>query len=329
MRLMIGLAAAGLALTCQAQAAPWCPEGAVPDAVIQSLQRDADKFAADRPRAVDHVHTEGTLPHQGIRDQSLEAEKDLPLMRDLALIWHKNHDKAILSRLTMLLDAWASVYQPDFDPIDETVFEPTNLPMATRQKVAVLLHKWSAGYIEKLQGTNVSINNWSSHRVKLATMAAAALGDVGLFDAARAQFQYQLGRNLHPDGQSIDFEKRDALYYQVYDLEPLVRSAMAARTRGEDWLNMKGANGATVAAGLNWLMPYVRGEKTHEEFVHSTVKFDLERKNAGVHGFGGVWDPKGAGELYWMASTLDVRYRPIAQALGNEPPWIAACWPPR
>ena len=323
-----------------AQAASWCSDSPEPDAVIQALQHEVNKNTSDQPRAIEGIHTEGTLPHQGIWAESVEARKDLPLMRDLALIWRKNHDQMVLNRLATLLDAWASIYQPSFNPIDETQFDSlidayaiaqANLPAATREKVTALLHAWGTGYIEQMQlnrsSSNSWINNWESHRIKLATMTAMALGDNQLFAAAREQFYKQLGQNLHPDGESMDFGERDALHYQVYDLEPLVRAAMAAHTRGEDWMNMRGENGATLAAGLNWLLPYARGEKTHQEFVHSTVKFDSQRADAGMKDYSGPWDPKKARDLYWTASTLDPRYQPIAQALGNEPAWISACWP--
>ncbi|HTD04010.1 alginate lyase family protein [Undibacterium sp.] len=340
MRASFALIISGLILAQQVQAAPWCSVDAAPDKFIKSLRDDADKRAADHPRAVSRLHTEGTLPHQGIWDQSIEAKKDLPLMRELALVWRSKHDKSALERLTPLLDAWAGVYQPSYNPIDETDFDAlidayaiaqADLPAATRDKVAALLHGFGAGYIDQMQrtvkpGKSSWINNWQSHRIKLATLAAVALGDARLFDAARTQFRRQLNQNLRPNGVSIDFEERDALHYTVYDLEPLVRAAMAARTRGEDWLNLPADNGATLAAGLNWLLPYALGEKTHEEYVHTTVKFDLQRRDAGVPGFTGQWEPRSSGQLYWLASTLDARYLPVAQGLINEAPWIGACW---
>jgi hypothetical protein len=332
---IIGLIAAGLLLTNQAQAAPWCSAGSASEPVIQSLQREADGLTAPQPRAVERVHTESTLPHQGIRDQSLEAEKDLVVMRDLALIWRSTHNQIALNRVATLLDAWASTYQPSFQPVDETVFDSmidayaitrTSLPAATLQKMEYLLRNWSKGYSDYVQSPNASRNNWSSHRIKLATMAAAALGDRELFDAARAAFKEQIGLNLHQDGESMDFVQRDALFYQVYDLEALVRAVMAARTRGEDWLTMPGANGATVLAGLNWLVPYARGERTHQEFVHSTVSIDAQKAQAGVAGYAGKWEPKNGGKLYWLAATVNPAYRPVAQAIVSEPAWITACW---
>ena len=327
-------------LTGGAQAASWCPAPSVPEAVAAVLARDIDKRAGDPPRAVAHLHTEGTLPHQGIWDASVEAKKDLPLVRELALSWRLHRDPAVLERLSRLLDAWASAYQPDFNPIDETDFDGlvdafaiarSDLPQATRDKVSAFLRAWAGGYLDQMQrlaspAKTTWINNWQSHRVKLLTLIAAALDDDALFDGARQQFRKQVGQNLQADGASIDVAERDALHYQVYDLEPLVRAALAARIRGEDWLAFRAGNGASLAAGLDWLRPYASGEKQHQEYVHTTVKFDLARRAAGVPGFSGPWEPAGSASLYWLASALDARFAPVASALGPQPAWMAACW---
>lgn len=321
-------------------ATPWCSAANPASGLGKSLLASADRRAGERPRAVVRVHTEGTLPHQGIWDQSVEAKKDLPLIRDLAMAWQTSRDRGALERLSTLLEAWADIYQPSFNPIDETEFDflidayaiaGPALPAATRDKTGRLIRKWGEGYVEQMAhqaraGKGTWINNWQSHRIKLATMAAVALNDSLLFAAARAEFRKQLGQNLRADGSTIDFAERDALHYTVYDLEPLTRAALAAATRGEDWLHLQGDNGATLAAALDWLLPYARGERTHLEYVHTTVKFDLQRRDAGVPGFTGPWEPKTSGQLFWLAAKLDGRYRDVAQGLMNEPPWVAACW---
>ena len=78
-----------LLLSGIARAESWCTAGPAPDAVVQALRTDADRLYAGHPRAIAHVHTEGSLPHQGIRDESVEAERDLPLIRDEALLWRE------------------------------------------------------------------------------------------------------------------------------------------------------------------------------------------------------------------------------------------------
>ena len=325
-----------------ARAAPLCASTNVTEAAVQALRRDAARRGAPAPRAIAELHTEGSLPHQHARDEALEARQDLPLMRELALLWHLRQDRPALARLAPLLDAWAAAYRPSFNPIDETGFDGlidayalagANLPADTRARTATLLRAWADGYLAQMQhpatpAQKTGANNWQSHRVKLATLAAAALGDDALFAQAREQFRLQVGRNLQPDGRSIDFDERDALHYVVYDLEPLARAALAARLRGEDWLHLAGANGATLAAGIDWLGPYARGERVHEEFRQTSVAFDRQRRDAGVAGFAGPWDPKGAAMLYGLASRLDDRYRPLALALGPPAPWLAACGAP-
>jgi len=340
MSLRIPCAITALLLALPAGAAPWCTAAPPPASLAKTLMADAGKRAGQGPRAVARLHTEGTLPHQGIWDQSVEAKKDLPLIRELALAWRSDPTPTTLAQLATLLDAWSKVYQPSFNPIDETDFDAVidafaisqqALPAATREATAQWIRALGEGYIAQMRhpahpGRGTWTNNWQSHRIKLATLAAVALDDDLLFAAARAEFRRQLGQNLLADGSTIDFGERDALHYTVYDLEPLTRAAMAAATRGEEWLHLTGSSGASLASALDWLLPYARGDKTHEEYVHTAVKFDLQRRDAGVPGFGGMWEPRSSSQLYWLASTLDARYRETAQRLSGPPAWLSACW---
>jgi hypothetical protein len=43
-----------------------------------------------------------------------------------------------------------------------------------------------------------------------------------------------------------------------------------------------------LAAALRWLKPYAAGDNPHEEFVHSTVRFDARRAAAHVEGYSGL-----------------------------------------
>jgi hypothetical protein len=70
------------------------------------------------------------------------------------------------------------------------------------------------------------------------------------------------------------------------------------------------------------------GTKTHEEFVHSDVPFDTKRREAGLPGYSGDWDPKNAAELFHLAARLDGRYTPISLRLAPAPPaWLTVCLP--
>jgi hypothetical protein len=312
------------------------------DPGVKALVAEVQAHVNDTPHPLATLHTEGTLPHEGIYDQSVEAEKELDLMRDAALAWRATSNERYLRLVDRFLAAWVSTYQPSYNPIDETHFEglilaydmtASALTVKTRNATMAFLNRMGSGYIAQvdaqprpLKGTFA--NNWQSHRVKLIAMIAFTLDNRKMIAAAQRLFLEHLGDNVAPDGSTLDFGERDALHYVTYDLQPLVTAALAARRHNRNWLQDKAANGATLAKALDWLTPYALGEKTHEEFVHSTVPFDARRREAGLPGYSGSWDPQNAAELYHLAARLDGRYMPIALRLAPTPPaWLAVCLP--
>ncbi|HEY1609455.1 MAG TPA: alginate lyase family protein [Paraburkholderia sp.] len=312
------------------------------DPGVKALVANVQAHLNDAPRPLARLHTEGTLPHQGIYDQSVDAQKDLDLMRDAALAWRATGDERYLRLVDRFLYAWSTTYQPSFNPIDETHFEAlilaydmtaSALPVKTRNAAMAFITKLATGYIAQidaqprpLRGTFA--NNWQSHRIKLIAMAAFTLDNRRMIATAQRLFVEHLGDNIAPDGSTLDFKERDALYYAAYDLQPLVTAALAARRHNRNWLNERARNGATLARALDWLVPYALGQKTHDEFVHSSVPFDATRREAGLPGFTGAWDPKSAAELFHLAARLDGRYAPVAVKLAPMPPaWLAVCLP--
>ncbi|ADG17133.1 conserved hypothetical protein [Paraburkholderia atlantica] len=312
------------------------------DPGVKALVANVLAHLNEQPHALAKLHTEGTLPHEGIYDQSVEAQKDLDLLRDAALAWRATSDDRFLKLVDRLLYAWVTTYQPSFNPIDETGFEglilaydmtASALPVKTRNAAMAFLTKFANGYIAQIDAqprplTGTFRNNWQSHRIKLIAMAAFTLDNRKMINAAQRLFVEHIGDNIAPDGSTIDFGERDALHYVTYDLQPLVTAALAARRHNRNWLQEKGANGATLLAALNWLVPFAMGTQTHEEFVHSNVAFDARRREAGLPGYSGRWDPKNAAELFHLAARLDGRFTPVALQLAPTPPaWLAVCLP--
>ncbi|MEI7256644.1 alginate lyase family protein [Dickeya dadantii] len=335
----LGALAAGVMTSAQAGESR-CLAATAPSK--SALLSAASRPPSPQPQALPVMHIEGTLPHQGIYDISYAARRDFGYMRDLALAWRMAGDAASLSRLAVYLDDWIKTYRLSFNPIDETSFDGlidayrmtrNDLPEATRERTRRFLNDLTTGYLQRMQAHQQDKrgtwnNNWQSHRVKLVTMGAAALDDPRLMAAAQEAFVRQLNANVRADGEVLDFSQRDALHYVVYDLEPLVRAVLAARAQGHDWLDLKGRDGQSLRTALAWLKPYADGVKTHEEFARTTVRFDIERRQAGVAGFDGLWPPKTASALYWSASLLDAGYLETARKLNATPPRLlwAACW---
>jgi hypothetical protein len=338
-----------LALFSASAHAHWCPVG--PEAAGQPgavrVLAAARKNIDATPHPIARMHTEGTLPHQGIYDETVAAQRDFAIMRDAALAWSLTKEKRYLDQTDGFLRAWMTTYVPSYNPIDETkldsvivayVLTREAISAETRSAAQAFLRTLAEGYIErslangdkaKLRKVNTWNNNWNSHRVKLMAMAAGALDDRALLGRVHERFLDQINNNFLPDGAVIDFEERDALHYVVYDLEPLSMAAIIAQGMGQQWLNDKAVNGKTLAHALDWLIPYASGQRKHEEYVNTKVAFDRKRAEAGMPGFGGTWQPKSATALYWQAARLAPAYRDLAQSLGNAPDWLSLCAQPK
>lgn len=319
----------------------WCPLATPsPAATHDPMVAAALAQKGVPPHAMAHLHTQGLLPHQGIHDASAQAERDWPRVLRAASAWRLDRDPALLHQVTRYLDAWADTYRPDFNPIDEThlaqLFQAyaltrEALPESTRTAMDTLAREIAEGYLARLRKKTGStyindINNWQSHRIKLLAVSAATLGDPQLVAAARHRLMLQVAANIHPDGSTVDFAQRDALHYVTYDLEPLVQAALALSPyAGENLLEARSSSGSSIAAALAWLAPYAEGRRTHQEFVHTSEPFDIERRKAGLKGYGGTWDPRNSAQLYAYAAVLLPPYRALAARLGEAPPVLRSC----
>jgi len=296
----------------------------------QAVIRDAGNGLVDTPDAIPRVHTEGTLPHQGIWDESIKASRDWDIMESLGLAWRLTGDQRYLTAESQYLTAWFNTYQVSYNPIDETNFDQVifafdltraGLSPDVRNQGIAYFQAMSGGYLDKIEALEHKDNaNWQSHRIKLAVLTAYETGDDGLLKRARHQFWHQVGVNIRPDGSVEDFYKRDALHYTVYDLEPLTVTAIAAKEHGEDWFHQGDKNPPSLQGAMDWLKPYTLEQQTHEEFVHSTVAFDAQRAAAGLKGYSGPWDPGTAVLLYQQATVLDPSYGATLSALLTETP---------
>lgn len=314
-------------------------KGAAGDPVARQVVTRAEAALARAPGAIPRLHTEGTLPGKGIRDISLKAKEDQPIVLNLALAWRLTGDRRFLDQAGRYLEAWADIYQMSFNPIDETGFDTlilatdlteADLPPALQAKLDAFWRRMAEGYLDAMRGKPKHFyTNWQSHRVKLATMAAFQVGDPDLIARARQAFEAQVATNILANGSVFDFHERDALHYVTYDLDPLLMAAIAAKKHGEDWYVWKNPAGASLRSALAWLEPYARGEKTHIEFVRSTIQFDLDRAKAGQDEYAPhPWDPGNAVGTYALAALLDPNYRNLGKQLqdrtGRKPQtWLA------
>ncbi|WP_428149752.1 alginate lyase family protein [Brevundimonas sp.] len=309
--------------------------GASPSAAATITAADAALARTPGPLAV--VHTEGTLPGQGIRDESLVARRDLPAMLDLALAWRITGERRYLDAADRFLRAWAGTYIVSLNPIDETNFDAMilaydltepNLPAGTRAAVDGFLRNLASGYLDDMDGAPKHFyTNWQSHRIKVAALASFQLGDARLIERTFEDYQKHVATNVLADGTVFDFYERDAIHYVLYNVDPMMMAGLAAKAHGLDWFDWKNASGTGVSSVIDWLTPYVEGTRTHQEFVHSRIAFDAQRLAAGQTEYAGPWMPERAVNTLALASLLDDRHsaafeRLLATTERRPPSWM-------
>ena len=94
-----------------------------------------------------------------------------------------------------------------------------DLTASVQAAVDGFVARFAAGYLDFIEASTrraslraTDRNNWNSHRVKIAVLAAYAGGDAAAVGRARAAFELQLSRNIKAGGEVIDFAERDALH---------------------------------------------------------------------------------------------------------------------
>lgn len=310
-------------------------KGAIAPALSEMVISRATANLDRPPGAIPHAHTEGTLPGKGIREISIKAREDQPIVLNFAIAWRLTGDRRFLDAAGRYLENWADIYQISFNPIDETGFDTllmatdlteADLPAPIRAKVDAFWREMAVGYLDAMDaGPRNAETNWQSHRVKLATMAAFQTGDAKVIDRAREAYRKQVSVNLYADGSMFDFHERDALHYVTYNLDPLMMAALSARAHGEDWYGWKSPSGASLPHSLDWLAAFAKGERTHIEFANSKIQFDRDRAAAGQKEYAPhPWDVGNGVSTYSLASLVDPKFLALRDDLvkktGKRPP---------
>jgi hypothetical protein len=267
----------------------------------------AGQALTEASQPIDTIRSEGLLQGDPKKTATQAALKDMGKMYALALMYRLDSDTASLIQLDRYFHAWAETDKPRGDPIDDTNLDPVieafdmvknEVPAGTARAVRNWLRATAEAEITAVYNRPnraTSYNNWHSHRLKIIGEIGFAIGDTALEGNARRGLEVQIGRNLRPDGASEDFVTRDALHYHVYDLEPLLQLAiLLKRATGVDYYSWVSPAGSSIRKSVEWLLPYVTGEKTHAEFVNSTVAFDRQRTANGEAAYkaGSVWEVK-------------------------------------
>jgi hypothetical protein len=170
-------------------------------------------------------------------------------------------------------------------------------------------------------GRGTAINNWNSHRIKIITLINYTLQNKKYEEFIIQELEKQLAVNLNPDGTTHDFMERDAFHYQTYDVEPLLTTCIILyRATGKNYFNYQTATIASIKKCVDYVVPYMTGEKQHPEFVSSKVPFDAERARNNEKGYapGTLFIPANGLTMFSLAAYFDPAYlKTIQKAAQN------------
>lgn len=279
----------GSLLSWQAGAAAAAPPALA--AVLRRAQGALD--AIIQPAAA--LHLAGTLNRDPAHQASDRAKASFPLIFDFAVCARTAAEPLrgqCLDKAKSALLAWAHVYRPSGNPIDERFFAPMLqavdllvpvLPSAPAGRLLAWARAFAtagdAFYASRPPNDTARSNNWMSARLLVRALAATICDDRALQASTRDLLDAFVSRNFVPDGRgridgaTFDFMQRDALEYHVADLWFLTQIALFAPAIATPRAR------ALILDGLLFLKPFYLGERQHVEFLHTTVAFDVKRRD--------------------------------------------------
>jgi hypothetical protein len=312
-------------------------------------------------RPIERFELVGNLSGHPGRVRTNRAKQNFPAIFALAVAGrYAKEPLRAYSRATAVsaLSAWARVYRPTGNPIDEWFFVPllqavdlaVDLDAGSPAPDAAALRGWVREFAEsgdrfyegRADRNPGRANNWMARRLLIRSVAAVVGGDTG----ARAETprmlrdfvarNYIAGPSGERDGRTFDFRQRDALHYHMAAVQPLVEMTLYTPD-----LVDKSARAATLS-GLEFLRPFFLGHAEHVEFARSTISFDAERRDDGNLVFQNApWEPaRGRVVLRlaraafpeiraWTEQIVDHRYDPRTKLLAaiHGEPQRQAGWP--
>jgi hypothetical protein len=258
--------------------------------VFEHLKITADKALNEAPNPIEEVRSEGLLAGNPAKTASLKAVNDAPKIYALALCYRLYNNEQYLNKTIEYLTAWAKINKPTGDPIDGTKLEDliagydlirNKVNTQTQTAIDAWLNTFANEQINSASikpGKQTAINNWNSHRLKVITLIAYTLHSEKLQQYIYDELEKQIAQNLYADGSGFDFKERDALHYHIYTLEPLLKAIIVInRATGKNYYTFQSKSQSSIQKSVQFLVPFVTGEKTHVEFLNSNVKFDRAR----------------------------------------------------
>ena len=301
---------------------------------------------------VSKIEREGVLSTENKYKASENAIRGIPILFRLSLcsqIAKENYSTSCAEIARKNLMQWVRTYIPTGNPINESSFAllfvsidllQDKLSRAEKNELSHWLKDFVAAndsfYIKKEEFHTSRLNNHNTWRLVVRSFAATLINDKELIVENKRLIEEQVQNDLiappnwKPDSKcsnnarealygSFDFRQRDALHYHVYTLEAWIWLALMTPEL------LTKASQQNILKAIMFLKPYYLKEKTHVEFLCSKVKFDIERREAGIVDFSNeAWNPRKARKLLRLASAVYPEIKSWTNSVMDEEfdPWV-------
>ena len=240
--------------------------------------------------AVRNISYEGVLPTEESYIISQASTKQIPNILLVAFCARYGNAPNCTAAAIQGLFVWATTNIPIGDPIDGSLMMPYIQAYDLMRPILVgLLTPDNITFLDDYLyllieagdafTQNPQPNNHITWYYTLRAIASVVLADEGLINSTVQRMNEFIIYNIYDDGSNIDFYLRDAIYYVVYDYEAWMYIVLQAPQL------LSNTALTLLNLGINWLQPYCQGNLTHIEFVHTTVHYDVQRKQAGLADF--------------------------------------------
>ncbi|MGU7844036.1 alginate lyase family protein [Burkholderia sp. AW33-5] len=247
--------------------------------------------------------------------------------RTLAYAWRFTGDRRYLDTVKPALLDWAATDQPSGIPLKDQrivdaaiAIQQINSALTEREKQQTAA--WMMRYVSSMENWakhNHRVDNWMAWALATAGVAATAADDAPSLQWVKETAMEVMEESLFADGSTLDFRDRDALGYHLYDLGALLILAQALKSAGiADLYGWQTPGGGSLGKSLAFVEPYITGNKTHIEFVHT--KFPPDITTIHKNQAGKPWQAKQGDRVYGFlyADAFDARWGDWDRKLNNN-----------
>ena len=272
--------------------------------IYNSIKNKADAHLKLEPSPVKMIHYEGLLETNPKRVETVKSLLDANKVLDLIYTGYGSSDAIYGEKIREIVLAWADVYEPTGNPINEHKFTSFFFGYHLNRDLFSVEEKqnvesWLSSMARKeLENRSVPNNNWQAKRLKIIGTIGCIIQDEELKEYALTGLKKYISTAYFPDGTSNDLKLRDALHYHLGGIKPMldIFINLSKFDPRFDLYEYTDSLGTSIKKAVEYTIPYISGEKIRKEWVNTKVELDKKRAAAGLAEYqpGKLFDPEDA-----------------------------------